>query len=221
VAARIFQLKARTVGQLMAPLTSVQMAPTSATPLDIRHLLSIHYAPFIPVYHRVPHNIVGVAYLRDLIRIGDGERVVDHVRSPWFVPESASVLEILDQFRRNNQSVAVVLDASGQSCGLLSLDEILAQIFGPEASQPPAEGPHLHIERTFSGDMDVADFNREFQSTLPHLQGETLSDLIVKHLDHLPSAGETIQITSFLFTVVEPSLRGVKTLTVSTPKSLL
>ena len=217
VAARIFQLKSRTVGQLMSPLTNVQMAPTSATIADVRHLLSIHYAPFIPIYHRVPHNIVGVAHLRDLLRVEENRRVIDHVRSPWFVAQGTSILDILEQFRRNNQSAAIVLDPSGQSSGLLSLDEILAQIFGPEAFQiAHAEIPYLHIDRTLSGEMDVASFNREFQSNLTHAPEENLSDLIVKGLDHPPAKGETVRVGTYIFTVIEPSLRGVKILSVHT-----
>lgn len=217
VAGRIFQLKARTVGQLMSPLSNAQMAPTSATLADVRHLLSIHYAPFLPVYHRVPHNIVGVAHLRDLLRSEENRHVIDLARSPWFVAQGTSILDIMEQFRRNNQSVAIVLDASGQSCGLLSLDEILAQIFGPEEKQlNQAAAPFLHLERTLNGDMEIALFNREFQSNLPFSPGDTLSDLIIQRLDHLPVQGETVKFGSYLFTVVEPSLRGVKTLTVHT-----
>lgn len=221
--ARIFQLKSRTVAQFMTPLTSVQMAPSTASIADVRHLLSIHYAPFIPIYHRVTHNIVGIAYLRDLLRLEDIRHVIDHAKSPWFVAQGASILDILDQFRRNNQSVALVLDASGQSCGLLTLNEIVSQIFGAEQNLPPPspEIPYLHIERTLSGDMEVEAFNREFQANLKHTEGEhteeeTLSEFFVRELDRFPAAGETLKIGSYLFTVVEPTLRGVKTLTVST-----
>jgi len=216
-ASRIFQLKNRTVGQLKTPLTSVPMAPTSATVADLRHLLSIHYSPFVPIYHRVPHNVVGVVYLRDLIQIEEGRRVVDHIRSPWFVAQDSSILEILDQFRRNNQIVALVLDASGQSSGLLTLDGILDQIFGPEPTQlMAADLPYLHIDRTLPGEMQVSAFNREFQADLPHQEGETLSDLILQGIDHFPVKGESVRVGSYLFTVVEPSMRGVKTLSVST-----
>ena len=217
VAGKIFHLKARTVEQFMSPLTNVQMASTSSTLADVRHLLSIHYAPFIPIYHRIPHNIVGVSHLRDLLRAEDTQRVVDYSRSPWFVSQGTSILDILEQFRRNNQSVAIVLDASGQSCGLLSLDEILAQIFGQEAFQPQqTKNSFLHLVRTLSGDMEVAAFNREFQSNLPFKTGETLSDLIIQNLEHLPVQDETVKIGSYLFKVVEPSLRGVKIISVHT-----
>ncbi|HSX37536.1 MAG TPA: hemolysin family protein [Chlamydiales bacterium] len=213
-AARIFQLKTRTVGAIMTPLARIQMAPTTAIRSDIDHLLKVHYVPFIPIYHHVAHNVVGIVYLRDLLKMDEERRVVDAARSPWFVSQDASILDILDQFRSNNQSVAVILDPSGASFGLVSLDEILAQIFGPEAASAPATTSFLHIERTLSGEMEIAAFNREFQSHLPHADKETLSDLIVKSIDHYPAIGETVKIGPYLFTVIEPKIRGVKILRV-------
>jgi CBS domain containing-hemolysin-like protein len=154
--------------------------------------------------------------MSDLLRLHEGKKVIDAARSPWFVTKETSVLDILDQFRRNNQSVAVILDPSGQACGLLTLDHIVAQIFGEEAAQSPAaeEEPSLFVERTLSGEMTVSSFNAEFQADLEHAPEDTLSDLIAASLDHPPATYETVRIGEFFFTVLEPTLRGVKTVTV-------
>ncbi len=219
-ASSIFQLKSRKVGEIMIPLENIPMVSTDAKKEEIRRLIENKFAFFIPVYHRVRRNVVGVINLRDLIKMEEDKRAIDYAKSPWFVGFGASVLDILDQFRRNNQSIAIILDPSGQSSGLLSLDDIVAQIFGPETEQAEvADGPYLHIERTLSGEMEVAAFNREFQANLSYQVGDTLSDLIVKELGHPPAIGETIRIGSYLFTVNEPTLRGAKTLSVSTPIS--
>ena len=134
LARQIFQMKTRTAGQIMTPLEKVNLAPSSASLAEVRHLLSVRYVPFLPIYHRHPHNIVAVAHMSDLLRIDDErKKVLEEARSPWFVPKDTSTLEILNQFRRNNQSVAVILDLVGQACGLLTLDQIVSQIFGEEA----------------------------------------------------------------------------------------
>lgn len=219
-ASRIFQLKTRKVGEIMTPIEYIPMVSSDAKKDEIRSVIEKKFAFFIPVYHRVRRNIVGVVSLRDLIRMEEDKRVIDYTRSPWFVGFGASILDILDQFRRNNQSIAIILDQSGQSSGLLSLDDIVAQIFGPEIDEAStSEPPYLHIERTLSGEMEVAAFNREFQANLPYRVGDTLSDLIVKELGHPPAIGETVRISSYLFTVKEPTLRGAKILTVHTPVS--
>lgn len=211
---RIFQLKNLTAGQLMIPLSDVQMAPSHATLADVRHLLSVHYAPMIPIYHRSAHNIVAIATLRDLLCLEEPKKVLDVARSPWFVTRDTSILQLLQQFRRNNQSTAVILDPSGQAVGILTLDQILAEIWGAEAQTTILEETSHYIERTLSGDMSICEFNKQFGAHLPEGKGATLSDLIIDQLEHLPVKDESIRIGDLEFTVEEPTLRGVKTLSV-------
>ncbi len=211
----IFQLKNLTAGQLMIPLAKVQMVPSHCTLEEARHLLSVHYAPMIPIYHRIPQNIVAVANTRDLLKMEENRKVIDVARSPWFVTRDTSALQLLQQFRRNNQNLAVILDFSGQACGLLTLDQILAVIFGEEKRlSAPSEEVSLYIDRTLSGDMSVLEFNRQFEADLPREEGDTLSDLILARLGHLPVKDESIRIGDLEFTVEEPTLRGVKTFSV-------
>jgi CBS domain containing-hemolysin-like protein len=211
---QIFQLKNLTAGQLMIPLSKVQMAPSHATLAEVRHLLSVHYAPMIPIYHRFPHNIVAIAYLRNLLRLEETKKVIDAARSPWFVTRDTSILQLLQQFRRNNQNIAVILDPSGQATGILTLDQILAEIFGEETEAPVIEEATHYIERTLSGEMSVAEFNQQFDAELPVGSGDTLSDLILSELGHLPVKDEVVRIADFEFTIDEPTLLGIKTLSV-------
>ncbi len=210
----IFQLKNLTAGQLMIPLSKVQTVSSHATLAEVRHLLSVHYTPLLPIYHRVPQNIVAIASLRDLLRVEENKRVIDLARSPWFVTRDTSILQLLQQFRRNNQSIAAILDPSGQATGILTLDQILSEIFGEETQLPLSEEKPHYIERTLSGDMSVSKFNRQFEEQLPEGKGDTLSDLILSQLGHLPIKGESIRIHNLEFTIDEPTLLGIKTLSV-------
>lgn len=213
---QIFQLKNSTAGQVMTPLQNVVTVPVSATLAEVRHLLRVHYEPVIPLYRQQKQNIVAVASVRDLLRLEESQPIFEKAKSPWFVTKETSILEILNQFRRNNQSLAVILDFTGQACGVLTLDQIVSQIFGRESQKEELleEEPSLYIERTLPGEMTVAAFNRDFQTHLEHEEGDTLSDLILSELDHPPVADETVRIGSFIFTVLEPSLRGVKKVSV-------
>lgn len=211
----IFQLKNLTAGQLMTPLEKVSKISSATTLGEMRSLLSTQF--LVPIYQRNPNHIVKIAVLRDLLRLDDSAKVIDHARSPWFVPKDLSVLKLLHQFRSNNQSMAVILDTSGKACGILTLDQILSQIFGAESLHPaPVEEVPDYIERTLSGEMTVAEFNRQFEADLPGVEGETLSDLMIANLGHAPVKGESVRIDDFEFQVEEPTLRGVKTLSVRT-----
>ena len=201
----------------MTPLTSAHVISSLSSLADIRHYLSVHYESFLPIYHRIPSNIVAIAHLNDLLRSDDSTQIIKHSKSPWFVTEGTSVLDLLEQFKSNNQRVAVILAPSGQPSGLLTLDQILSQIFGKEERTKDLEEPSfLHIERTLPGEMKVSEFNRQFQAKIECSLEDTLSDLIAHQLGHAPAKGETIRIDAFIFTILEPSLRGAKLLAVET-----
>ncbi|MBS0625035.1 MAG: HlyC/CorC family transporter [Verrucomicrobia bacterium] len=211
--ARVFRLKNLTASQVMKPLSDVLMAASTASVLEIKKALAERYVPILPIYHRNRNNIVAIVHLRDLLNKADPVRILDCSRPPWFITKDASILQILDQFRRNNQSMAIVLETSGQACGILTLDQILEQILGEEKIVEASESP-IYIERTLPASMKVAEFNRQFQADLPHELDDTLEDLILRQLEHPPSKDETIRIGDFLFTVLETTLRGVKLLSV-------
>ena len=113
VAGRIFSLKNKIAKEMMLPLQSVTMIPSICTIAEMRTLLNARYHPFLPIFHRTPENIVAIAYPRDLLRFAENTRVREHARPPWFITENNSILQILKQFRRNNKSVAVVLNEAG------------------------------------------------------------------------------------------------------------
>ncbi len=211
---RIFHMKNQSAGQMMIPLEKLVSVPSFATLEEVRNLLSIHYEPVVAIYRHQKHNIIALAHTRDLLRLERGKPILDQSRSPWFITRESSILHILDQFRRNNQSAAVVLDPSGHACGLLTLDHIVSQIFGEESLEHQETPSSLYVERTLLGEMTVGQFNREFQSDLRASSEDTLSDFIVHGLGHFPNIGETFKVGSFLFTVIEPTLRGVKVLSV-------
>lgn len=211
---RVFQLKTSTVGQIMTPISQGISAPYTLTLQEARHLLNGEYTPVILLYRQEKQNIVAVVSVRDLLRLKEDQKIIEKAKSPWFVTKETSVLEILNQFRKNSQSAAVIIDEMGQACGILMLDKIVSQIFGKEESLLLEDEPILHVERTLPGEMLVEEFNREFQADLEASPEETLSDLLNRVCNHTPLIAESVKIDSYIFTVKELTLREVKTLSV-------
>ena len=214
----IFDLRNKSVEHLMIPLESAQLISSQCTLKEIRHILSVSYSPYIPIYHRNPQNIVSVAYPRDLLQIEEDKRIVDYARPPWFITEGDSIITILKQFRRNNQSIAVVLRATGEATGLITLGLLVDEIFGKGGkSLSKSSGQKPFVEKTLSGEMQISEFNRKFGAHLVfEKENDTLSDLINRELKHLPSKGEKIMIDHFEFTVIEPTLFRAKIIVVRT-----
>ncbi len=214
LAAQVFRLKNSPARLSIAPIDPTQIIPSTATISDVRH--ETGFPSFFLIYHRDPQNIVAIAELRDLLRIDSTKKILEVARPPWFVTQDTSLSQILEQFRRNNQSVALILDSGGRTIGVLTFDQILDAIFGPETPTTAEEKGNLYVQRTISGTMTIEEFNQEFQANFPFHEEETLSDLIVSRLEHAPVKGESVEIDDFYFTVLEPSLRGARTLSVKT-----
>ena len=216
---RIFSLKNKTAKELMEPLGAVQLVPSLCTIGEVKSLLASSYTPYLPIYHREFKNIVAIAYPRDLLRFSDDKRVREYARPPWFITEQTSILQILQQFRHNNQSVAVVLDEAGLALGVLTFDAITDEIFGCSDDWDSFEEvePLVHdilIERSFPGETRVAEFNRQFHAHLNVEGAETLEQLMTLKLGHAPLRGESVYIDRFELTVEEVSFLGIKTLSV-------
>lgn len=215
IAANIFTVRKKTARQIMTPINAVSMLPSNATISQVHNLLLKHDVDFVPIYHQQRSNIVGIALPRDLIRPPESKRVREYARQPWFVTQSTPVTQILRQFRRNNQSVAVILDEKGQAEGIVDLDSVLEEIFGKSSlsiSKLPV--PLKVIERTFPASKTVGEFNEQFGVVLDERAEMTLGDLMMEELHHKPQIGDRITHGSFELIIKEASLLEIKSITI-------
>jgi CBS domain containing-hemolysin-like protein len=221
VVSNIFTLKQKTSKDLMLPLSHVCLVPSFCTVGEMRRIVRDRHASFLPIYHRNPQNIVAIAYPRDLLRLSDNKRIKEYSRPPWFISEKSPIIQILKQFRRNNQSLAIVLNEKGLATGILTLDEIVDGIFGRTDAWMSFEGMlprayHVVVDRTFPAHTRLDAFNRQFSVHLAYLGAETFEELMTRALGHPPSKGESVRIDQFELIVEEASLLGAKMVQVRT-----
>lgn len=213
----IFSLKSKTAKDLMDPISEMKSIPSENTIGDLKALLGLQARPFIPVYHKNLKNIVAIAYPRDLIRHPDDTRLRAYCRSPWFITEKNSVLEIMKEFRRNNQSLAIVLNNQGQAVGTLTLDAVVDEIFGHRndwisfGEYAPGKGK-VSVDRSFTGDTLVSEVNKWFSIEIPAKGDETLEDLMEEQLGHRPDRHDTVRVGNFELSVEETSLIAGRTI---------
>ena len=221
IASNLFALREKVAQDLMSPIDKVQMVPSFCSVGEMRTLLNYSYTPYLPIYERDPRAVLGIVYPRDLLRLTEEERVRDYARGAWFITEGSSILNILKQFRRNNQSLAVVLNDAGHAVGFLSLDDIIDSIFGRSDDWESFEdiSPRSHhtiVDRTFPGDIHIKEFNRKYHVHLDPKGVQTLEELVEKELGHPPEEGESVHIDQFELTVEDIPLIGPKKISVRT-----
>jgi putative hemolysin len=215
VVSNLFVLRAKTAKEVMIRLGSLKMVPQAITIKEFRNFIKTTNHSRIPVYHESKSNIVGIAQVRDLLKFSEDESIKKASKSPWFITEDAKIIQILDEFRKNNQEMAICLDAKGKSVGMLTLEDILDEIFHKDTLKAL---PYVQtiIERHFPGSMKVKDFNKEFHAKLEGTGDDTLEDIVVRHLEHHPEIGDTVRCGYLELTVEDASFLGIKTLSVKT-----
>lgn len=218
VVSNIFALRNKTASQVMTPLSQIEMIRSNTTIADLHKKLSGSAQRFVPLFHKTRSNIVAIAIPRDFVNLPDNRYARDNARPPWFITSSTKLLPILGQFRRNRQTVAVVLDPNGSAIGMLTLDAILEEIFGEhppiEEALKKAKLPMIH--RTFPGNTKIADLNKEYGTRIPSHGVETLAQLMISQLDHAPAEGDTLVAGAFELIAEETTLLGIKSITVKT-----
>ena len=217
VTTNIFNLRQKDVRQVMEPLDSFSKISSNVTVAQMANVIRQQKsdAEYILIYHRDPTNIVGIIKARHLIRTPENRRVRDFANPPWFVTQNTSLLRILNQFRRNNEDLGIVLNEHGKAVGVIHLDDIIEEIFGIKTVASEVHAM-LFLERSFPGSMTVGDFNAQFDVILDKREHMTLSELITDQLGHHPESGESVFIDPFELTVEETTMLEIKTVKITT-----
>lgn len=215
ILSKIFSLKNLSAIQIIQPLNEVIMLPVESTISEMRKALQKKYFPYLPLYQGVKENIVAIAYPRELLNSPGSEPIKNYTRTPWFITQDVPAFQVLQQFKRTNQRVAIVLNISGAAIGLVTLDAIIDEIFenidswsAVDEVNPKVE--QVIIEKSFLGSFPIKELRDELGYNFGNDEMETLNDLLEKHLGRKPQEGDSIIIDRFEFVVKESSIIGAK-----------
>ena len=211
---KIFDLGDTTVREVMVPLVEVAMLPETATPRDAVAFVMERGFSRVPIFRQRETNIVGVVGAKDILSRGAAVRTLDELkRTPYYVPETKRIDDLLREMQRNRTHMAVVVDEYGGSTGVVTLEDILEQIVGDihdehERASAPAErlpdGSYRVAARA-----NIDELNEALDWALPKRDYETVAGLVLATLHRIPRAGEEFQIAGYSITVLESDARRV------------
>jgi Mg2+/Co2+ transporter CorB len=128
------------------------------------------------------------------------------MQDAWFIPENESLFKVIEGFRKNGQPLAIVVDITGLSVGVIHLDQILQAMFLSEKDLG-AIG-HILIDRSFDPYKEVSKINLEFNLDLPIEYGDTLIEMMEEILRHRPHTNEIVRLKNLELTYKEGDLLG-------------
>ena len=199
----MFELGDTIVREVMVPRTDIVTIERTKTVRQALNLALRSGFSRIPVVGENADDVLGVAYLKDLVRKersegGGSVKVEDAMREPVFVPESKPVDELLREMQAELGHIAVVVDEYGGTAGLVTIEDVLEEIVGEitdeyDREAPPVEelegGGHRVTAR-----LPVEDLEELYGVDLPHEDVETVGGLIAVALGRVPIPGATVEV---------------------------
>ena len=165
-------------------------------------------------------NVVGVLYYKDVLfgkKRSPDFSVAKFMKQPLFVPETFSVIEMIQVFKKENRSFAVALNEQGSTAGIVTLDDVMRGLFGRMSdagnhNEIPAEARVKIIspkEFLVPGDMHLSDVNLILNMNLQSENFSTLGGWLLEKFDALPSSGEALRFGGDLFVVEDQNQRRI------------
>jgi CBS domain containing-hemolysin-like protein len=168
----------------------------------------------IPVYQDSIDNIIGYAHSADIFKKPDSIQSI--LRSIIVVPETMPAKEALSMFIQQNKSIAVVVDEFGGTSGIVTMEDIMEEIFGEIDDEfdvgELTEKQLSENEFLLSARLEIDYLNEKYQLNLPESdEYETLAGLIIHYHESIPSLNEKIIIKHLIFFIVEASETRIDT----------
>jgi CBS domain containing-hemolysin-like protein len=215
---RALRLNLRQARQLMVPRPDISAIDINTPLNDVIQLVSRSPYSRLPVYRDSIDNIVGMLHTKDLVRwlVGDAtnETLGSVIRPIASVHESVTVDRVLRQLRERRTHQALVVDEFGGTSGLITLEDVLAELLGDvgdefKAGEPVAETlPDGRFR--LPGSMPVEDA-ASFAGATWETTAATVSGLVTEALGHLPSSRERVVIGDFEFQIEDVRRRTIVT----------
>ena len=209
----ILDLREVSVEEIMTHRKNVTMINADDKPSDI--VKQVLESPFtrVPLYKDNHDNIIGVIHAKALLRSVNSHKgsldkldITSISTAPWFIPETADLIEQLQAFKARREHFAVVVDEYGVFNGIVTLEDILEEIVGDitdehdiavKGIRPQEDGSYI-----IDGTVTIRDVNRQLNWELPDEEAATIAGLVLYEVRLIPEVGQSFNIRGYHFEIM-------------------
>ena len=202
----VLDLTDKKLRECMIPRTKLVAMDISSPINEIKNRFIATKLSKILIFKGNIDKVIGYIHSSDLFRNPQNVRSI--LLPIPFVPESMSVMQLLNQFIDSNKGVALVVDEFGGTSGMLSIEDVTEEIVGEIVDEHDVEEitdkklakNKYHLFAL----LDIELVNKKYNLTLPESdEYETIAGLILHHLEEIPQKNDVIKLEEFQFTIIK------------------
>ena len=194
--------------EVMVPRAEVTAIEKGKSVEELKDLFATTGYSKIPVYEDTVDDIIGFVHAFEMLK--QPKSIKEILLPVEFIHEPNPINEVLDRLTRKRKSIAVVLDEYGGTAGLLTIEDIVEELFGEiQDEHDQVDHYEKQISQTqfeFSARLEIDYLNTTYNLQLPQDENyETLGGLIVYHTEEIPAEGGILSIENYHIKVTQVS----------------
>ncbi|HWX84075.1 MAG TPA: HlyC/CorC family transporter [Xanthobacteraceae bacterium] len=221
----LLDLRELTVSDVMVHRTKMVMLDADEPPRDIIDAVLAAGVTRLPLWRGSPDNVIGVLHAKEVWRAlhaarGDVAKldIAALARPPWYVPDTMPLAEQLKAFRHRKTPFALVVDEYGELEGLVTLQDIVAEIVGDITDEHdiavPGVRPLPDGSVNVDGAVPVRDLNRAMDWNIPDDEATTIAGVVIHEARSIPEPGQSFTFHGFRFHVLRKTRNRITALRV-------
>lgn len=212
----VFKFNDLNAAEIMVPRTMIVTLSENASYDEVIETAQRTRFSRFPIYRNSIDDIVGILYLKDLLKTTPKEFSVKKImRFPLFIPGTRKITSVQQVMQENRHSMAIIIDEYSGTDGLITQSDIHREIFGTAVNRTPWGGEFniVDLEKASSFELDGAtlliDLKLHLGIVLDSAVNDTLGGWIMERLDRIAVPGDRVKTDVWNFTVIKVEKRRI------------
>ena len=225
----VLQVSDMQAGDIMVPRAQVGVMNIN-DPMEkiIEYAIETAHSRF-PVINENKDDVIGILLAKDLLRYYQNDAKFDlreKLRPAVFIPESKRLNILLEDFRKNRNHIAIVVDEYGGVAGIVTIEDVLEQIVGDIEDEFDFDDSESNIvmdskdKYRVKAQTDLEDINEKLGTNFSEDEFDTIGGLVLAHIGRLPKGGESFQLAGLRVTILRADSRKLQLLLIEKNKKM-